>query len=416
MKSTQTLVLLVILTTCLSTPAAQSSEAEGLSRPEPAKEADASVSATNSARLSLNFVNAPLDAVLNYLSKAAGFTIIKEVQPAGLVNMVSLQTMTKDEAVDLLTTVLYQNGCGVIRGGANDRVLTIVKQDDIRTRGIPVVLWDGDPNSIPKSDTTVTMVLPIRFVAANELLQNVVPLVPPSTPINVNPSGNSIIITDTQARIRRVAELIKAVDSGAEDVTEVRIFTLAYADPEDIAQEITSLFSDNRTSSGGRSTPISFGAMNPGGNGPRSALATAAGANSQEARTRARRQVVAVSDPRTSSVVVTASRDIISDIARTINALDKDAGEARNKDLMIYTVRNGDTAQLAQLLNAIFGNGTAQSTAAASALTERAATFNPSSGSRTGTGNLGTSLNGSVGGNTAGRSATGMSRANNAGL
>ncbi|HUE36615.1 MAG TPA: hypothetical protein VMO20_04440, partial [Candidatus Acidoferrum sp.] len=86
------------------------------------------------ANLRLNFDNVPLDEVLSYLSDAAGFIIVMDTQVHGTVSVISSHPMTRDEAVDLLNSVLNQNGYAAIRNG---RTLTIVNKDDAKTRDIP---------------------------------------------------------------------------------------------------------------------------------------------------------------------------------------------------------------------------------------------------------------------------------------
>src|SRR5262245_41742866 len=65
--------------------------------------------------LRLNFRGVPLDMVLNYLSDAAGFIIVMETEPKGKVDVWSNQPMTKDEAVELLNSILNRNGYAAIR-------------------------------------------------------------------------------------------------------------------------------------------------------------------------------------------------------------------------------------------------------------------------------------------------------------
>ena len=250
-------------------------------------------------RLQMNFANVPLDTVLNYLSSSAGFTIAKDVQSTARLNLRGTQPMSKDEAVDMLNSELYKSGLAAIQKGGT---LSIVTLDEAKTRGVPVSLWNGDPNSIPKSDAVVTMVLPVHSVPVAGLLQNLRPLVSSTTPLTANQAGNSIIITDTQANIRRVAEVIRAREPGssadiappkpasvsvgdAEVVTTVKVFTLKYANPQEIAREIATRF--------------------PGG-----------GVGS-------RNKVTAVADTRTASVIVTAPQGDIDRITATVNGLEE---------------------------------------------------------------------------------------------
>ena len=113
----------------------------------PAPAASASPSPAGSDELRLNFRGVPLEMVLNYLSDAAGFVIIEETQVHGNVDVWSGQPLSKDEAVDLLNTVLDKNGYAAIRSG---RTLTIVNKDDAKTKNIPVVSG-GDPDQIPRN-------------------------------------------------------------------------------------------------------------------------------------------------------------------------------------------------------------------------------------------------------------------------
>src|SRR5437762_4457657 len=82
--------------------------------------------------LRLNFRGVPLEMVLNYLSDAAGFIIdmIPGTDVKGKVDVWSNQPLSKDEAVDLLNTVLNQNGFAAVR---KERTLTIMSRKDAKT-------------------------------------------------------------------------------------------------------------------------------------------------------------------------------------------------------------------------------------------------------------------------------------------
>lgn len=346
--------------------------------------------------LRLDFKDAPLDRVLDYLSEAAGFVVIKEVNIRGTVSVVSHQPMTRAEAVDLLNSVLRKNGCAAI---ANDRFLTVVDLAGINTRSIPVKLWNGDPDSIPRVDTVVTMVLPVRFVAVNEMLQNIIPLVSPSTPILANQSGNCIIMTDTQANIHRIAALITAVDGGAEDITEVRLFSLRYANPEEIAEELTRLYADDSRGAGGSGMALPVTIGSPG----RGVQAGTGVAGASQSRMTRRNRMVAVADSRTDSVVVTASRDAMPYIEQTVLALDEQAGPAKNLTLSFLPLENCEPTEAMQVLSDIFlkssATGSRTGTGFDAALSNRASTTSGSSttGSRSRTSGFGTGSTGRFG-------------------
>ena len=201
---------------------------------------------TNSNELRLNFKNAPLEMVLNYMSDAAGFIIVLDTPVRGTVSVISSQPVSKDEAVDLLNSVLNKNGYAAIRDG---RTLTIVDKNDAKTRDIPVKV-ESDPSKIPKNAEIVTQIIPIRFVEARQLVSDLSSFVSPQATVVANEAGNSIVITDTQQNIRHLAEIIKAIDNSAEAETEIRVFQLKYANPTDVATELSSVFPSSTSGSG----------------------------------------------------------------------------------------------------------------------------------------------------------------------
>src|SRR5437764_15300543 len=130
MKTYQTLILAASLTGLLPTTTARSadtpdnkppSELPRLGEPKPGdtkpdqpatKPADAptpKVVSEADKELRLNFRDVPLDMVLNYLSDAAGFTIVLETKVEGRVTVWSNQPLTKEEAVNLLNSILNKN-------------------------------------------------------------------------------------------------------------------------------------------------------------------------------------------------------------------------------------------------------------------------------------------------------------------
>jgi type II secretory pathway component GspD/PulD (secretin) len=306
--------------------------------------------------LYLNFHNAPIDLVLSYLSDAAGFIIEVDTPVRGKVDVWSTHPVTKDEAVDLLNSMLNKNGYAAIRNG---RTLTIVSKDEAIHGDIPVKTGN-DPAAIPKNDEIVTQIIPIRFVEAEQLIKDLSPMVSSHATIVANEAGNSIAVTDTQANIRHLVEIIKAIDSSAEDETELRVFHLKHHDPNEIANLLTGLFSGQGTT-GGSQTPIRFGGPGGGFGGPGGgffgalaarAAAASTTANGQAARIKKRQEVVAVADPRTSSVAVTASKDMMEQIASMVEQLDQDS--PRVPHVSVVHLENADPQQVQQVLQDMF--------------------------------------------------------------
>ena len=344
------------------------------------KVALATITGTGTNGLNLNFRNASIDLVLAHLVKAAGFVVVEDTPRVTGTITVNGENLTKDEAVHLLDKELNKNGYAAIR--SSERILTIMTKEAAKSAGNKVLIGN-DPDNIPDNDEMATWIIPIRFVEASQLVSDISPFVSGQATIIANQAGNSIVVTDVQSNIRHLVEIIKAIDSSAEDVTEVRVFRLRYADPTELASLLTGLFQDQ---SGGASSPIQFGpgrgGRGGGGFGGRGGggfggfggglggfgagfggLAAAFGgqnnANSQQNRVRKRNQVVAVADARTSSVVVTATKDLMGQIANMIDDLDK---EGKKQRMVVIPVGYANVYDVMQALQDTVGANTSRNT------------------------------------------------------
>ncbi len=414
MKTTNVILLAAILTaitfrasaqTAAPVPAAKSAPAEVTVDDAIATNAPVATSTGGTNGLRLNFSNVPLELVLKYLSDAAGFHIVMDTQVKGNVTVISSHAMTKDDAVVLLNTVLNKNGYAAIR---NEQFLTIVDKSDAKSRNIPVIV-QSDPALVPNNDIIVTQIIPLRFVEAGQLVKDLSPFVSQSATIIANEAGNSIVITDTQANIRHLCEIIKAIDSSAEASTEIRVFHLQHANPTDVATLLGGVF-PSQSSSGGSQTPVRFGggggpggffARMMGGGGGGNAGGGASG-GSQNDRIRKQTQVVAVADLRTSSVVVTAQKDLMEQIASMIDQID--VSSTRDQKVYVYHLDQGDPQAAAAVLQGMFpssstsrsGTSSSQNSALQTRETQNASSIGNSSSSSSST--LGGNRGGTGGG------------------
>jgi general secretion pathway protein D len=368
-------------------------------------------------QLTLNFDNVPLQMVLNYLSDAAGFIIVMDTEVRGSVSVISSHPMTRDEAVDLLNSVLNQNGYAAIRNG---RTLTIMNKDDAKTRDIPVQIGNN-PDRIPKNDEIVTQIIPVRYVDASQLVSDLSSFVSPQATIVANQAGNSIVVTDTQENIHHLVEIVSAIDSSAAGETEIRVFPLNYANPNDVATELGEIFPSGSGSGSGLS-PIAFrggggggpggfgggfGGGGGGGGGFFARMAAAAAANNSGGnRAQKQSQVTAVADSRTQSVIVMASKDLMTEIASMMDQLD--VASTRDQQVHVYHVNNADVLQALQVLQGTFPSSSSSrsGSSSSSSSTESSALISRQAGNATTVSQTSESISQGIGGSS-GRSGGG---------
>jgi general secretion pathway protein D len=329
------------------------------------KPAGSSLSTAPTTQISLNFQDAPIDTVLERLSDEAGFVILKP-GPApipGRVTARSTQPVTAAEAVALLNTVLMANGYTAIQQG---RILKIVAVADARKGGIPVH-FGADPDQIQPTDELITQVIPLRNVDAVKLKSDLTPLIPVNADLSSNAASNSLIMTDTQANILRVVEIVANLDKRDTLENSIKVRQLKYADATAAAKLITDIFkSDTSSTAGAAANPFAggpgafFRAMRGGGGGPGGGGGGGGGGGQDDSEKAQIGRITASADTRTNTVVITGPTDTLKVIDTMLDQLD--ANPAADQDFFIYKVLNGQAADIQATLNNLFGNGSTGST------------------------------------------------------
>jgi len=305
--------------------------------------------------IKMNFRDTPLDTVLEQLSEMTGLVVVKEAAIESRITIISKQDMNVDEAVALLNSVLKEKGYVGIRTG---RILKLVKLEEAKKRNIPV-RTGNDPARIEPSDEVFTQVIPIRFIDAIQLKKDFAPLVPSYADLTANASSNTLILTDTGANIRRIVEIIKAMDTQSTVVAEVKVFQLKYANASSAARLINEIFKEEeRPQQQQQGLPpwmrraASFMGRGGGfGGGPGGG--PGAGGETQQEQGQRIRKVTASADDRTNAVVVSAGPDTMPIVAQVIK--DLDSNPAEEQAVFIYKCKNAKAANLEPVINAIFG-------------------------------------------------------------
>ena len=316
-------------------------------------------------QLMLNFQDVPLQSVLEYMSEAAGFIILGDTKVRGDVTILSKQPLNREEAVDLLDTILNEKGYTAIRRG---RILKIVEKDKAMIEDIPVKSG-SDPADIPKKDVMVTQIIPIRFGNAGQLIENISELLPDYATISANDGSNAIILTDTQTNIRRIAEIVSALDTSISSISEIRVFPLVYADAKQLADVVKGLFqssssgSSRSSSSRGSSSGIAEMMRARFGGGSSSSSSRSSGSSGRSSRSggsgssaalAAASRVVAISEERTNSLVVSAPSDVLPTIEQLVKEMDRTIEDVT--EIEVFKLQNADAYEMAEVLTNLFSD------------------------------------------------------------
>jgi type II secretory pathway component GspD/PulD (secretin) len=320
----------------------------------------------NSAEgMRLNFRGAPLSLVLDYLSDAAGFVVNKETDVRGTVEVWSKEPLTKDEAVEVLNSVLKKNGCAVIRNG---RILTIVAQDTAKTKDLEIV-QGNNPDEVEKSNEVVTQIIPVKYASVNQLVPNLEMLLPSTATLTANESANSLILVATKTDIKRMLKVISALDTSIASVSTIRVIPLQYADAKETATLITQLFTSQTGSQSTSSRGGFFGMFGGGGpfGGPpgfgdrdRGRSSSSSSSRSGSGGVAAATHVVAVGDERSNALVISAPADLLATIETMVKEIDQEVTDAT--ELRVFRLVNADPTETADQLATLFPDPTTGST------------------------------------------------------
>ena len=343
--------------------------------PESAPAATERPARDTSAGLRFNFRGAPLETVLNYLSEAAGFVIVLETPVRGTIDMWSAQPVSRTEAVQLLNLAINKSGYTATLKG---RTLVVSSKEEARKRAIPI-RTGNDPRQIPDNAELVMQIIPLERIDATQAATDLATLLPNSATITANVDSNSLVVTDTQSNVRHIVELLAALDGSAGSVASMRVFQLKNSDPQEMAALINNIFGGGQSGArSGTSQMPGFGGFPGFGGGPGAAIAAMAaargsggpgGRGSSASSSRGSRSsggssrgtpVVAVADPRTYSVIVSASKETLEDVDGIVRQLD--ASTARKQKVFVYSLEHGDVKQVESVLRNLFQGSNVRTT------------------------------------------------------
>jgi general secretion pathway protein D len=323
-------------------------------------------------KLTMDFENAPLEGVLKYLSEKGGLTVVATggVPLDGSVTVIRKTPITVDEAVELVNTVLVDRDLAVVRVGKNLQITTVQKA---KQKNLPVVHVIKSED-VPEVDAIMTFVIPVRYVNATALAQNLMTMLPEYATLEANVDGNALIITDNASNVKRIMKIIAALDTHMATTAEIKVWRLTNAQASTTAQLINNIFQQEAQAArggnnrgGGTMFNAGGGRGGRGGGGQGGGMggmmdmvsSVLGGGQQSSSAPRGNSAVVAAADDRTNSVVVRGPTEVLGIIDTMIEQLDKKTTEIAT--VKVRQLRYADALSTAQIVNQLFGSSTTTS-------------------------------------------------------
>ncbi len=265
-------------------------------------------------QVTLNFVNAEIDAVTRAMAAMQGKTIVVDPRVKGQITLYSDQPLRPAEAYAQYLSALRGLGFAVVDAAG---LLKVVPESEAKVQATGVLL-DGQR---VKGDLILTQVFSLKHENANNLVAVLRPLVNVNNTINANPGNNSLVITDYADNLSRIAKIIAALDTPA--ATDIEIIPLKHTVASDVAALVQKL------GDGAAAAP----GVAPGSAGGSSVLA----------------------DPRGNALIVRAANPArLMALKALVLKLDQPSADA-SSPIRVVHLKNADASKLAQVLRAAFG-------------------------------------------------------------
>jgi general secretion pathway protein D len=185
--------------------------------------------------VTLNFVNAEIDAVAKAISQMTGRNFLLDPRVKGTINIVSSGPIPREEVYAVFLSALRLHGLAAVEARG---VTKIVPEADAKQNAGPVV----EASSRAAGDQVVTMVYPLQFESAAQILPVLRPLIPANNAISALAGSNTLVITDYADNAKRIRKIIEALDR--PDSGNVTVLPLRYASVLDLVPVLSKLLPD----------------------------------------------------------------------------------------------------------------------------------------------------------------------------
>ena len=279
----------------------------------------ASTSKQSQEPVTLNFINAEIDAVAKTLATLSGHNVVVDPRVKGTITLTSNVPVAPSQALRLFAAQLRTQSFALVESAG---LYLVVPEADAKLQSGGV-----SAGAVPTSNgQIVTQIFQLNHESANNLVPILRPLISPNNTVNVNPGTNALVITDYADNLQRLARIIAALD--VANATGVEVIALKHALASDLVPMLQRLLDSGAAS------------------GP----APTAGQSDTVLKT------TVMAEARSNSLIVRAANAARMALARTLIAqLDQPSASGPNAasgNIHVVYLKNADATKLAATLRA----------------------------------------------------------------
>ena len=282
-----------------------------------------------SEKITLNFVNAEIGAVVKAMGGISGKTIIVDPRVKGTLQVTAPQPVTPQMAYEIILTSLRMQGFAAVEV---DDVVLILPEADAKFYAAPV----ASKGKGKVSGKTETRVFALKNESATQMLQTLRPLVGPTSAMNADAGSNALVVTDYSTNLDRLARIIEHLDGPGAD--EPVLIPVKHASADEVAALIRRVYKGETNGVGTQGSSVP----------------------------EINRLDMAVDTRSNSLILRSRNRNLISRVVSMVASVDTRTPAAGNVNI-IY-LRNAEATKVAETLRRILaGDGSSSQPAAQSA-------------------------------------------------
>ncbi|MBT3200621.1 MAG: hypothetical protein HN350_11970, partial [Phycisphaerales bacterium] len=287
--------------------------------------------ATDTVRF--NYHEVPYADVVKRFAQMANKPLIGDVAIDGKLTFMDAEPYTYEEALDTLNIMLSMRGFRLMEFGRFMQLTPLAKLPEM-----PLKIVRGlDKTAKMRGGEIVTVLLPLKSLEADAAAKAVVRMVSAYGSITPMPRGRGVIITDNLANIRRVNDMLSALDGEEQQTIQtIKTVVLENAVAADASATITKLFG-------------SLGIYSKTVYSDRYKRAVPTPADAKDV-------VTASADKRTNAVLLVGQPDKIAMAEAMLKQLDTKEG-AGDTEVRVFELKNAKAATVAKMLAELSGPG-----------------------------------------------------------
>jgi general secretion pathway protein D len=276
--------------------------------------------------VTLDFDNVDISVLVKFVSELTGKNFIIDDKVKGKVTIISPKKIPLKDVYKVFLSVLEINGFTVVPAGNMIKIIpaALAREKGMETR--------TKKELASPEDRMVTQIVALERANPDEIKRVLDPIISKSSSVLSYPPAGILVITDYLSNIKRLQEIIFALDvEGAGD--QISYIPMVNASASEVVKSLNTIFQQRRAN-----TAV----------------------------------IKVVPDARTNSIIILASGADTESVRKLVAFMDKDVPRGES-NIQVYRLQNSNAEDLAKVLNNIIKETGAAATGGAAA-TQKALT------------------------------------------